>query len=804
MVNNVVPTMITDTDNSRLSSIPSHDEIKSVVFDMNGDGAPGPDGFGGSFYQAFWHRVGPDVCRATLQFFTQDYILPNLNSNNVVLIPKLIGADKIEDFRPIVMTNFQFKIISKVLADRLATIAPKIVSIQQRGFVKDRQINDCICLASEAINLLDHKVFGGNLAIKIDIKKAFNTIDWDFLLLTLQKLGFNYKFRNWIRIILHSARLSINVNGKMVGFFKCTRGVRQGDSLSPLLFCIAEDVLSRGLSKLMVEGKISTIEGPKGIKTPSHVLYVDDIFIFCKGIKKELLKINQLLNNYSEVSGQCANASKSKFYSTSSSHWNIASMAQVLGFSTGSLPLTYLGVPIFFGQPRRIHLQRIADKIINKLATWKWALLSIMGRIELVRKLVTVAWKNVCLSLKEGGLSIRSLKMINHAALLKLTWEMVNSNHEWAMFFRKRFGSNPTPSNRYFKSSICNDTWIIPQTLINNYPEIISKICSIIINSDTDKLVWKNSSDGLLSAKAAYLHMNPGSVQNNWGKVLWSAAIPPSKSFTTWRLLNNKMPTDDNLQRRVFVWNWLSYTLSTTLDISSITNLLKNQARFNNTLISFPIALSRIKLAISLSGNNSKACANNSITDFALLRHLHVQINYSKAPKIIEVIWLPPDQATVKINTDGAARGSPGYSAGGGIFRNHEGQTIACFACFNGCNDALFVELTAAILAIIFAHQKGWHNIWLECDSMIVVDIFYDKAIPPWKLLSKWNHCKKLLSSMNWVATHIYREGNTCADQLANFGLSIQNIEWWNHAPSFILDEVNRNRLNLPNSRFVS
>ncbi|XP_019438958.1 PREDICTED: uncharacterized protein LOC109344660 [Lupinus angustifolius] len=193
MVNIVVPTMIIDTDNSKFSSIPSHDEIKSAVFDMNGDGALRPDGFG--------------------------------------------GADKIEDFRPIAMANFQFKIISKVLADRLANIAPKIISIQQRGFIKDRQINDCICLTSEAINLLDHKVFGGNLAIKIDIKKAFDTIDWDFLLLTLQKLGFNYKFRNWIRIILHSARLSINVNGKMVGFFKCTRGVRQGDPLSPLLHC---------------------------------------------------------------------------------------------------------------------------------------------------------------------------------------------------------------------------------------------------------------------------------------------------------------------------------------------------------------------------------------------------------------------------------------------------------------------------------------------------------------------------------------------------------------------------------------
>ncbi|XP_019447270.1 PREDICTED: uncharacterized protein LOC109350495 [Lupinus angustifolius] len=742
MVSTVVPTLINDVDNSRISANPSQKEIKSAIFDMNGDGAPGPDGFGGSFYQAFWSIVGPDVCRATLQFFTQDYILPNLNSNNVVLIPKVIGADKMDDFRPIAMANFQFKIISKVLADRLASIAPKIISNQQRGFIKDRQINDCICLASEAINLLDHKIFGGNLAIKIDIKKAFDTLDWDFLLLTLKQFGFNHKFGNWIKIILDSARLSINVNDKMVGFFKCTRGVRQGDPLSPLLFCIAEDVLSRGLSKLLVDGKISTIEGPKG---------------------------------------QCVNAAKSKFYSTNSSQRKIASIAQVLGFSSGSLPLNYLGVPIFLGKPRRIHLQRIADKITNKLATWKGMLLSIMGRIELVRsviqsmllysfkiyawptsllkhidncirnfvwsgniedrKLVTVAWKNVCLPFKDGGLGLRSLKKINHAALLKLAWEMISFNHEWAIFFRDRYFKSsiwsaikanwhtlhlnsvwiigngqktnfwldnwlgeplvdtlniPLNLHNHLKASVAdfisNEAWIIPHTLTTKYPNLTSQFCNIIPNSETDKLAWKSSTHGLLSAKDAYLHLNPGSVQHNWGAILWFDTIPPSKSFTAWRLLNNKMPTDDNLKRRgcvmasicnlcnkeeetathlffncpfsVYVWNWLSTTLDTALDTSSLSNLLKltqrkwsdqvklaitasiihaissiwfcrNQARFNNTIISLSTALSRIKLGISLSGNNSKACASNSISDFALILPNLNSNNVVLIPKVI-------------------------------------------------------------------------------------------------------------------------------------------------------------------------
>lgn len=142
-----------------------------------------------------------------------------MNSNLVVLIPKHHGADRIEEFRPIALANFQFKIISKVPADRLANIAPKIISENQRGFIKGRQISECTCIASEAVNLLNYKAFGGNLALKFDIRKAFDTIDWDFLLNVLHAFGFNSKFCNWVRIILNSIKLSFSINGRPVGFF---------------------------------------------------------------------------------------------------------------------------------------------------------------------------------------------------------------------------------------------------------------------------------------------------------------------------------------------------------------------------------------------------------------------------------------------------------------------------------------------------------------------------------------------------------------------------------------------------------
>jgi hypothetical protein len=109
--------------------------------------------------------------------------MPNFNANTLCVN---FNANTIAQFRPIDLANFKFKIISKVLADRLAQIMPSIISKEQRGFIKGREIKDCICLTSEAINLLHKKSYGGNLAIKIDIAKAFDTIDWSFFVKSAQ------------------------------------------------------------------------------------------------------------------------------------------------------------------------------------------------------------------------------------------------------------------------------------------------------------------------------------------------------------------------------------------------------------------------------------------------------------------------------------------------------------------------------------------------------------------------------------------------------------------------------------------
>ena len=381
----LIPSLVSDADNALLTSLPSAADIKNVVMDLSGDSAPGPDGYPGYFYQSFWHIIGSDVVRATQFFFTSNSIMNNLNSNLLILIPKVKGADRLDNFRPIALANFQFKIITKILADRVGLVASKIVLVHQRGFIPGTHIQDCIMTASKVVNTLHKKTYGGNLALKIDVRKAFDTLNWSFLLYVLKCFGFNQCFCNWISTILHSAKLSVSINGKAVGFFKCTRGVRQGDMLSPLLFCIAEEVISRGLEALTLDGSLTQIHASRGLLMPNHCLYADDILIFfCKGTLSNIRNIMDLFEEYDTYSGQFMNASKSKFYSGSLPLSRIVTITSITGFSHGSLPFSYLGILLFKGKPKTTHFRPIFDKIKAKISAWKGKLLSIMGRVQFV------------------------------------------------------------------------------------------------------------------------------------------------------------------------------------------------------------------------------------------------------------------------------------------------------------------------------------------------------------------------------------------------------------------------------------
>ncbi|XP_020266409.1 uncharacterized protein LOC109841898 [Asparagus officinalis] len=319
---------INDTHSRYLSAHVSNEEIKKAVFSMSDNKAPGPDGYSASFYKSAWPIIGEEVTLAVEEFFKTGKLLGVTNSTAIVLIPKVQCPSSPSDFRPISCCNCIYKIISKILANRMQTVMGYIINDAQCAFVKGRSISSNVLLAHELVKNYGRRHISPRIMINIDIRKAFNTISWKFLSEMLVGLGFP----------ISSPKYSISLNGSLHGFFKGERGLRQGDPLSPYLFILGMEYLSRSLDLLKHDKKFKY--HPKCAKLKiSHLIFADDLLLFSKGDLYSVQQINQKISHFSAVTGLDANPSKSSIFYGGVNNIVKASIQSCLGFSEGSLPI---------------------------------------------------------------------------------------------------------------------------------------------------------------------------------------------------------------------------------------------------------------------------------------------------------------------------------------------------------------------------------------------------------------------------------------------------------------------------------
>lgn len=167
-------------------------EIESVVFQMDGEKAPGLDGFPPAFFHHYWPLVKKDLYCMVSSFFNRGYLLKELNNTKLILIPKKDCPEHPGDFRPISLCYVTYRIISKVLANRLKNIVPTIVTEFQNAFIKRRSISDNIILAGEVLHHLQKQKKSKNFwcGYKVDFAKAFDKLSWNFLLNVLKRINF--------------------------------------------------------------------------------------------------------------------------------------------------------------------------------------------------------------------------------------------------------------------------------------------------------------------------------------------------------------------------------------------------------------------------------------------------------------------------------------------------------------------------------------------------------------------------------------------------------------------------------------
>lgn len=202
--------------------------------------------------------------------------------------------------------NVVLKLLTKVLARRLTGVMDHLVSDSQSAFIKKRQMSDCILLTSEVFEALAARKSKG-VILKIDFEKAFDTVCWDFLFEVLEQMNFDDKWIDWIKSIFESSKISVLVNGVATDEFCPKQGLRQGCPLSPLLFNLIGEVLSKMLDRTNSSGIFAGVNLVNCQQPISHLQFADDVILFIRNDLSSIKGVKQVLQCFQLMSGLSIN-----------------------------------------------------------------------------------------------------------------------------------------------------------------------------------------------------------------------------------------------------------------------------------------------------------------------------------------------------------------------------------------------------------------------------------------------------------------------------------------------------------------
>lgn len=361
-----IPSVVTRELNDSLMRPVSMSDLEGVVSSLPKGKAPGPDGFPAEFFQEFWDIISHDLLDVVHESYSNKEMLRALNATFLVLIPKKEEANQLDFFRPIALCNVVYKIITKLLAERLKVCLPMVISEEQGGFVAGKQILDGVVIASEAIHSMSTSKERA-MFIKLDMAKAYDRVNWDFLRKVLLAFGFSQEWVRWVLSCVTTPSFSVLLNGEPTKLFGASRGLRQGDPISPYLFIIMAEGLGRLLKFHVSQNLIQGWQFGNGLPTLSHLQFVDDTALAGRARIREAKAFRLTLDTYLAISGQKINDHKSSIFFFNTPEPIQRRIANILRFQIASLPVTYLGVPIVVGRQPRLFWQSLLEKLVKGL-----------------------------------------------------------------------------------------------------------------------------------------------------------------------------------------------------------------------------------------------------------------------------------------------------------------------------------------------------------------------------------------------------------------------------------------------------
>ncbi|GAU30676.1 hypothetical protein TSUD_39000 [Trifolium subterraneum] len=411
----------------------------------------------------------------------------------------------------------------------------KLISKSQSAFLPHRQILDGVVVLNEIIDLAKKRK-DKCLLFKVDFERAYDTINWSFLERMMIKMGFAEGWLKWMRACIFQSFMFVLVNGSPTKDFDVSKGLRQGDPLSPFLFLIVAEGLTGMVRRAVELGKFQGYKLSDSIQF--HILqFADDTILMGENSWDNLWTIKTMLRGFEMVSGLKINFTKSKLYGINVDDRFLEAGSTFLSCRSDVIPFKFLGIPVGANPRRRETWRPVVEAMSKRLSRWSGGHLSYGGRITLInsvlaslplyffsffkapicvlnqlvsiqrnflwgggmeeKKLCWVKWDHICLPRDVGGLGVKNLKLFNIALLSKWKWRCVNDSEAiWMDVLRYRYGHLPSvilngvPTTCESKASIWwKDLANIGESFGSDW---FKSNISIIIGDGNNIAFWKN------------------------------------------------------------------------------------------------------------------------------------------------------------------------------------------------------------------------------------------------------------------------------------------------------------------------
>ncbi|KAG5224356.1 RNA-directed DNA polymerase, eukaryota, Reverse transcriptase [Salix suchowensis] len=459
----------------------TREEIREALFSIPDDKSPGTDGYNSCFFKTSWETVGDDFVAAVEHFFKTTSMPRCINTTRIILIPKVETPGHLNDYRPISCCSVIYKCISKIIAKRIKASLGTVISKSQSAFLPGRNISEAIFLVQELMHNYHRQGGIPRCAIKVDLRKAFDTLNWNFIIQALGKVGIHPTVINWIRVCITTPSFTVNINGEDHGFFQASRGLRQGDPLSPYLFVLAMEGLNEILQAVTLDPAFTFHWRCKALRI-THMSFADDLILFSRGDPSSVKILKSALDTFSKLSGLSINHNKSSVFAAGVSQDMQSSLASILGISVSNAPPTYLGVPLITTRLTNADCFPLVDRIKSRIGLWTTATLSYAGR------------------------EFRSRVGNGKNTFLWFDYWMPMGMRPSDILSQRSFSSSMLSWQAKVADIIENDRWSFPQIPLLNQ-QIWSRINFQPHPSREDSVVWTPNSSGQFTIYSAWEHL---------------------------------------------------------------------------------------------------------------------------------------------------------------------------------------------------------------------------------------------------------------------------------------------------------